>query len=81
MPTQYIQIGPVFSMVQNTVYAVPSRRCLLFTDATTPTIQQSTDFAFTANAALTLTSGQAELAGGFIRLTTSGPINVRLATQ
>ena len=79
MPTQYIQIGPVFTMTQNVIYAVPGRRCLLFTDSG-GTLQQSTDVGFTANVALTLSSGQAELAGGFIRCTT-GDIRVRLQTN
>lgn len=74
MPTQKINPGVVFSMTQNIAFALPSKRCLLFTDATTPTIQQSTDVAFTANVAVTLTAGQAELAGAFIRCT-SGTIN------
>lgn len=80
MPTSYIQMNIPFVMVQNTIYALPARRALLFTDATTPTIQQSADVGFTANAALTLASGQAEVAGGFIRCTT-GNINVVLKTQ
>lgn len=79
MPTQYIQTGSVFSMVQNTIYGLPSRRCLLFTDATTPTIQQSTTVAFSANAVVTLADGQAELSGAFIRCT-SATINVILKT-
>lgn len=79
MPTQYIQIGPVFDVVQNTIYALPNRRCLLMTDGAAATIQQSTDVAFTANAALTLSSGQAEVAGGFMRCT-SGNIRVSLKT-
>ena len=80
MPTQYMQLNVPFVMTQNVIYALPARRLQLFTDATTPTIQQSTDVAFAANAALTLTSGQAEVAGGFIRCTT-GNINVVVKTQ
>lgn len=70
--------GKVIAITQNTVYALPTGRVLLFTDATTPTLQQSTTEAFTANVAVTLTGGQAELAGGFFRLTTAGPINIIL---
>lgn len=76
MATNYIQIGPVYDMVQNTIYALPNRRCLLFTDSG-GTIQQSTDVGFTANAVLTLSSGQAEVSGGFVRCT-SGAIRVSL---
>lgn len=77
MATAVIQFGVPTALTQNTIYALPANRALLFTDATTPTVQQSYDVAFTANAALTLASGQAEVAGGFIRCT-SGNINVVL---
>jgi hypothetical protein len=78
MPTNTVPMGSVFPMVQNTIYALPPVKCTLFTDATTPTIQQSLTVAFTANVALTLTGGQADVNGGFIRLTSSGPVNVLL---
>lgn len=78
MPTEVISIGPVFTMTQNVIYSLPAPKVLLFTDAVMPTIQQSTDVAFTANVAVVLTAGQAELAGGFIRLITAGPIRVVL---
>jgi hypothetical protein len=67
-----IPIGPTFQMVQNTIYALPASRVLLFTTGA-PTLQQSTEVTFAANAAVTLTAGQAELAGGFLRCTTAGP--------
>lgn len=72
MPTEVISPGPVFSMIQNTVYALPASRCLLFTTGA-PTLQQANDLAMTAPVAVTLTGGQAELAGGFIRCTSAGP--------
>jgi hypothetical protein len=78
MATELITIGVVFSMVQNTIYALPPKRCLLFTDGATPTIQQSTTVAFTANVVVTLTAGQAEVAGGFIRQTNLATCNVIL---
>lgn len=71
MATQLLSLGYPQLMTQNIIYALPARRCILFTDTAAPTIQQSTDVAFTANAVLTLASGQAEVAGGFIRCTTS----------
>jgi hypothetical protein len=77
---ELLSAGPVTAVTQNTVYALPTRRCLLFTDATSPTIQQSQTSTFTANVALTLTTGQTEVAGGFIRCT-SGNVNVVLKTQ
>ena len=75
MATRLLQLGVIEAIAQNEVCALPTRRCLFFTDATTPTIQQSLDPAFGTNAALTLTSGQAEVAGAYIRCTTAG-INV-----
>lgn len=76
MATEKIPLGSIFSMVQNTIYALPQRRVLLFTDGATPTIQQSTTVAFTANVAVTLTGGQAELAGPFVRQTNLATCNV-----
>lgn len=67
--TNVLPIGRQATIVQNTVYALPARRCLLFCDTGAATFQQSTDLAFTANTALTLASGQAEVGGGFIRCT------------
>lgn len=74
---QLLEPGYVQAIKQNIVYALPSCRVLLFTDATTPTIQQSLTEAFTANVALTLSSGQSEVAGAFIKCTT-GDINIIL---
>lgn len=76
MPIQSLSIGPITPLVANQVYALPPKKCVLYTDATTPTIAQSLTSAFTANTAVTLTAGQAEVAGGFIRATSA--INVRL---
>lgn len=73
-----LSCGPVHALVQNTVYALPAVKCTLTTDATTPTLQQSLTEAFNANVAITLTGGSATVGGGFIRLTTAGPINVIL---
>lgn len=78
MAQEEIPIGPVFSMVQNTIYTLPDGRVLLFTDGAAPTLQMSTTVAFTANVAVTLTGGQAELAGQFIRCTNLATCNVVL---
>jgi hypothetical protein len=72
MAGELISCGPPFSMVQNAVYALPASRCLLFTTGA-PTLQQDNDVAMPAPVAITLTGGQAELAGGFIRCTSAGP--------
>jgi len=77
MPTTKLSVG-VNSLVQNQIYALPAVRCMAFTDGTTPTLQQSSDLAFTANVAVTLTGGQAELNGGFLKMTSAGPINLVL---
>ena len=73
MATEQIPIGPIFSMVQNTIYALPAAPVLAFVTGT-PTLQQSTDVAFGASKAVTLdTNNQAQLAGPFIRCTSAGP--------
>lgn len=72
MPVQLLPIGPPTALVQNQVYALPAVECVLFTDATTPTLQVSSTSAFTANVALTLTAGASPVTGGFIRATTTG---------
>ena len=70
--TTLLTIGPPHTITQNVVYALPARRCLLM--SSTSGIEQANDVAFTTPVALTLTSGQAEVAGGFIRCTTGNPI-------
>lgn len=72
MPTELIPIGMPVTLVQNQVYALPAVKTTLFTDATTPTIQQSNTAAFTANVAVTLTGGAAAVGAGFLRTTGTG---------
>lgn len=67
-----------YVLTQNVAYALPVKRCLLFTDGTAPTLQQSTTEAFTANVVMPLVNGQAELAGGFIRCTNLATLNIFL---
>jgi hypothetical protein len=74
-------VGMLSTLVQNTIYALPARRCLLFTSTAAPTIQQSNSPTFADNVAVTLTGGQAELAGAFIRVTTAGPTIVMLTSD
>lgn len=78
MPGFGLSLGPIHVLEQNVAYALPPKRCLLFSDGTAPTFQQSTTEAFTANVAVTLSGGQAELAGGWIRCTNLATVNVRL---
>jgi len=77
MPTTSLQIGQVEAMTQSTIYAMPVRRALLFTTDTTATVQMSNTVGFSAAVAVTVTTGQAEVAGAFIRCT-SGNISVML---
>ena len=78
MPTQLLSIGPVQTLIQNQVYALPASRVLLFTDGAAPTLQQANDVGMAAAVAVTLAGGQAELAGGFLRCTNLATCNVRL---
>ena len=74
MATELLSIGPPITLVQNQIYALPAVKTTLFTDATTPTIQQSTTAAFTANVVVTLTGGMGTLTGGWLRTTSSGVV-------
>jgi len=78
MPTLVIPLGPPTTLLQNVVYALPAVQCTLFTDTTTPALQQSNTGAFTANVALTLTNGQVQVVGGFLRATAVGGALVTL---
>lgn len=73
--TELISVGQPFAMIQNTVYALPSSRSVIFCETTTAIIQMSNLVAFTTSASVTLTNGQASVAGLFIRCT-SGTVNV-----
>jgi hypothetical protein len=75
MPTQVLSPGGPYTLTQNIVYALPAKRCLIFTDTAGVTLQQSNTVAFTANIAITLVDGQKEVAGGFIR-STAGDCNL-----
>lgn len=74
MPILSLSPGSPIALIQNQIYALPPVKCTLFTDATTPTIQQSNTSVFTANVVLAFTSGMASVVGGFLRATTAGVI-------
>lgn len=76
-----LPVGYPVPIVQNTIYALPPKRVLLFSDAAAPTFFQSNTYAFTVSVAITLTNGQAEVAGGFIRCTSADPGNVTLKSM
>ena len=80
MPTQLLALG-INSVIQNQVYALPNRRCLLFTDTAAATLFQSNTEAFTLSTAITLTNSEAEVGGGFLKCTSAGPILVTLKAQ
>jgi hypothetical protein len=71
MPTTLLSIGYAQVMTQNQVFALPSGRCLLFSD-TAGTYEQA-NVVTGPFIALVLTNGEAEVAGGFIRCTTASP--------
>lgn len=77
MPTELLPVGTPFTMLANVVYALPAVDVTLFTDAAAPTITQSNTFAFTANAAVTLTGGSARLSGGFIKATANTLVTLK----
>lgn len=66
---QLLSIGYPQTLTQNVIYALPARRCLLFCDTAGAALEQSNTAAMTADINLTLTDGQHEVAGGFIRST------------
>jgi len=78
MPTQLLSCGPITPLLQNVAYALPAVQCTLFSDTTTPAFQQSNTSTFTANVALTLTNGQVQVVGGFLRATAVGGATVIL---
>lgn len=77
MPTSTLSPGLVVSMTQNTVFALPACRGLLTCDVVAATFTHSNDVAFGVSAPLALSAaGEAEVGGGFIKLTSAGPVNV-----
>lgn len=69
MPTELLGIGPVYTLVQNQVYALPARRVLARSTGAIETSQDGTTFA-----SVTLTNNQAELSAIFIRSTVASNI-------
>ncbi len=79
MPTFTLSCGPVQSMVQNQVYALPPTKALLYCEVAAATFEMSNVVAMVPATAVTLDANeQIEVAGGFIRLTSAGPANVVL---
>ncbi len=69
--TTLLSLGYMQTMLQNVVYALPSRRVLIYAEGT-PTLLQSADGSnFTAVTINTTTNNQAELAGAFVKVTST----------
>ena len=64
-----IMPGQTVSAAQNVIYALPPQRCVVYCDGTSAALEVSNDTTFTTKAALTLTAGQSEANGRFIRST------------
>lgn len=77
MPQEQITVGPVFPMIQNTIYAMPAAACVLYAD-TAATIVSSLTVAMTATTSNTLVEGKITIAAAFIKCTSAGPVNVIL---
>lgn len=77
MPIQALGLG-ITPITQNTIFALPAKRVLMFSPDAAPTFFQSNDSAFATSIAVTLTAGQAELAGGFLRCTSAAPTTITL---
>jgi hypothetical protein len=77
--TEALQLGYPIPITQNVIYALPPRRCLMFSQDNGPTFFQSNEVGFTTSVAVTLSSGQCELAGGFLKCTsaTPGPVTLK----
>jgi len=81
MPMERLGVGYPIPITQNTIYALPAYKVLLFSDAAAPTFFQSNTPAFTLSVAVVLTNGQAELAGGFLRCTSVTPGSITLKSH
>jgi len=77
--TNSIPPGMATTMSQNVIMALPPNKAVLFCNNTTPAFEASNDISFATKVALTLTNGQATVAGGFIRSTGATPVVVTLA--
>lgn len=77
MPLQALGLGTT-AITQNTIFALPARRVLMFSPDAAPTFVQSNDSAFALSVAVVLTNGQAELAGGFLKCTSAAPTTITL---
>jgi hypothetical protein len=73
--------GRPISILQNVVYALPTRRASLYTSDAAPTLVQSNDPLMVATTAVTLVEGQYTNVGGEFIKCTSGNITIQLKTD
>lgn len=62
----------LLTMTQNVVYALPAKRCKLYTNTAGATFLQSNDSAFASSSAVTLVEGAYEVSAAFIEATNAG---------
>jgi hypothetical protein len=75
---ELLSTGRPISIIQNTIYALPVSRCLLYCDTAAATFEQSNTAAFTLATALAPDANeQIEVSGGFLRCT-SGNVTITL---
>ncbi len=75
MPTELLVCGQPITITQNTVYACPAVRALLFCQTAAATFVQSNEVGMGTTAPLALSAaGQAEVNGGFIKCTSGNVI-------
>lgn len=73
-----LPLGMLFTMVHDEIYALPARRCRIYTSKAGATFLQSDDSSMTDSTAVTLVEGSYEVSGGFIQQTAAGDTPVIL---
>lgn len=75
---QLLSIGYPQDMVKDTIYALPARRCMLFSDGAGAAFDVANEETMTTHVGpLTLADGMHDMSGAFIRCT-SGAVRVTL---
>ena len=60
-------LGVLFTMIEDEIYALPAKRCRLYTNTAGVTLLQSNDEAFASSTAVTLVEGSYEVSAAFIQ--------------
>jgi hypothetical protein len=70
---ELIDVGVIIPLVADTIYALPQKRVLLFTNTAGAAFDVSNDETMATHIGpITLVEGKYELSGGFIRATNQG---------